>query len=236
MQISACEYLTDNTSINKKYIKIFCDSQACLKALNAKEITSNLVYDTITSLETLTKTVKRCTLVWIKAHVGYEGNEMADLCARQATIMPENTTTPVPKNTIKKLLNEAAYQQWQKNWNTEKTCRQTKQFFDLIDSNKSKKILKLGRMRLSVLISLITGHNNLAYHSYVQDNTIDPTCRLCEEAPEAFFHFVNDCPRLRQLRQEIFRNEPIEGTHSWAIGRILELSQVPAIDALLTWE
>ena len=65
------------------------------------------------------------------------------------------------------------------------TCRQTKFFFDKIDSNKSKKIVKLARSQLSRLSGVITGHNNLRY---VQDNFIDYLCRLCEEKPETFTH------------------------------------------------
>ena len=125
------------------------------------------------------------------------------------------------------------YKKWQEHWDIEPTCRQTKQFFDIIMPTRSKKILNLARSQLSTLIPIITGHNNLAYHEHVQDVHIDPLCRLCDEEAETFYHFINNCPRLRQLRQEIFQNRPIEGTDSWAIGRILELARVPAINVLL---
>ena len=132
------------------------------------------------------------------------------------------------------ILQNCIYEKWQDRWNEEKTCRQTKQFFKDIEINKSKKILKLARSQLTRLVKITTGHNSLAYHAYKIDNTIDPTCRLCEEAIETFYHFATECPRLHNLRREIFKGEPIDET--WAIGRLLELSNVPAIDALLTWE
>ena len=62
---------------------------------------------------------------------------------------------------------------------------------------------------------------------------MDPTCRLCFESIETLVHFANECPRLRALRQEILQDKPVEGTDSWAMGHILELSHVPAIDVLL---
>ena len=79
--------------------------------------------------------------MWIKAHAGYEGNEMVDYLARQATLLPPNEGFPVPKSQINNIKNDCIYKQWQANWTAEKTCRQTKIFMDEIDSNRSKKIL-----------------------------------------------------------------------------------------------
>ena len=62
--------------------------------------------DTILRIEDLAKQTRRCTLVWIKAHVGYEGNEEADACARAATLLPGNDNIPLPKNLIKKYWNK----------------------------------------------------------------------------------------------------------------------------------
>ena len=96
---------------------------------------------------------------------------------------------------------------------------------------RSKKIVTLARSQLSQYIKLVTGHNNLAYHASKIDPTIDPTCSLCEEADETFFHFTTECPRLRITRQEIGLNEDDDET--WTPERLLELARVPAIEALL---
>ena len=74
------------------------------------------------------------------------------------------------------------------------------------------------------------------YHQYVQDNFIDYSCRFCDEEPETFIHLVTNCPRLRLMREEIFKDTIVKGTHSWAIGRILEFSNIPAIDTYLIQE
>ena len=44
--LEAMKYLNNNNTIRKKYIKIFCDSQAGLKALNNKNVTSKIVKET----------------------------------------------------------------------------------------------------------------------------------------------------------------------------------------------
>ena len=49
----AAIHLINKNNLEKKYIKIFCDSQACLKALNNKNITSKLVDDTAYELNKL---------------------------------------------------------------------------------------------------------------------------------------------------------------------------------------
>ena len=105
---------------------------------------------------------------------------------------------------------------------------------ELLIRTKVRKYSKLARSQLTRLVKITTGHNALAYHSYKIDNTIDPICRLCGEDIETFFHFATDCPRLRETRTDIFADKDI--TDSWAVGHILELSHVPAIDALLSWE
>ena len=83
---------------------------------------------------------------------------------------------------------------------------------------------------------IITGHNNLRYHQYVQNNMINPNCRLCDLEPATFIHLCTNCPRLRQMRNEIFLDIEVKGTESWAIGRILEFSNIPAIDTILIQE
>ena len=69
-------------------------------------------------------------------------------------------------------------------------------------------------------VQAITGQNNL---HYVQ-NKIKKTehlSRLCEEEEETFDHFVNDCPCLRQARQDHFGPNKIEKSHGWTIKGIL---------------
>ena len=120
---------------------------------------------------------------------------------------------------------------WSSDWKEEQTCRQTKQFHPIPDSNRSKNIIKLARSQLSLYIKIVTGHNNLAYHTSKLDPTIDPQCGLCEEEPETFYHFITNCPRLWQTRKDTGIDE--EDSETWTPERLLEFARVPAIEALL---
>ena len=52
-----------------KYVRIFVDSQAAIKALTSKEITSKLVLEAIQTLN-IASAGRNVTIYWTKAHVG----------------------------------------------------------------------------------------------------------------------------------------------------------------------
>ena len=82
----ACEQLLNNfDTYTPKYIEIFSDSQAAILAVDNLERTSQLVRETKFILNKLAVKVLRLMVVWIKAHVGHEGNEEADRMAKLGT-------------------------------------------------------------------------------------------------------------------------------------------------------
>ena len=80
-------------------------------------------------------------------------------------------------------------------------------------------------------MEITTGHNNLAYHQSLVNPWLSPTCNLCEEARESFYHFVTECPRLRQMR--IDTNNDNFNPDSWKPEDLLALARVPAVEDLL---
>ncbi|GBM10085.1 hypothetical protein AVEN_92913-1 [Araneus ventricosus] len=62
-------------------------------------------------------------LVSIKAHVGYSGNEAADVLAKKATQEGIPTFIPAPRNHIKSLLQKESIILWQKEWDNGETGR-----------------------------------------------------------------------------------------------------------------
>ena len=87
-----------------KYIKILSDSQAAIKALNSPIIKSKSVLNALEYMENLALNVNHLTLAWIKAHVGTEGNEQADMAAKEETAGGANTSkinAPIPWQIVK---------------------------------------------------------------------------------------------------------------------------------------
>ena len=59
------------------------------------------------------------------------------------------------------------------------------------------------------------------------------TCRLCDEDRETFYHLIYECEVTERISFEIMGEEFFNEINTWSIGRILEFSHIPAVDALL---
>ena len=84
---------------------------------------------------------ERLEICWIKAHVGYEGNERADQLAREAVKNSQvGVNTPQSWACYKAQLKEEIYKEWEWRWTNDNSSRMTKIFYPKPDSNKAKKL------------------------------------------------------------------------------------------------
>ena len=211
--------LNEKLTVKPKYIKIFSDSQAALLALNNAEITSKLVHETKQALNLLAQNTRRVNLVWIKAHVGHPGNEVADELAKEATRKEAiDNKIDTPLAVIKDKLEDKYRDKWNKEWHEYKEAKHTKEFYKTCDKSKAKIAIKLPRVTLSRLVKLVTGHGDLAYfYSKIEPDT-NPICRFCKERNETFIH-LTECPRLRTYQNDCFSGVLI--SQKWDINSLL---------------
>jgi ribonuclease HI len=97
--ILQCAYENIRRSYKNKWILIFSDSQAALKALNGPKVTSRLVAECLDALSALAN-LNEVTLIWMPRHQGILGNEKADKFARQASatsILGPDPAVGIPK-------------------------------------------------------------------------------------------------------------------------------------------
>ena len=109
-------------TIKSKYVKILTDSQAALKSLDSIDFKSTMALKTAEALENLKWRTKGCTIAWIKAHIGTEGNEAADEAAKKGAENIGNKyqiiRTPIPQAVRKEDIDKAIRLEWKIKWQT----------------------------------------------------------------------------------------------------------------------
>ena len=89
-------------------------------------------------METLALEVKH--LIWIKAHVGTEGNEQADRAAKEGAAggsHMKETQTPIPWQVAKNKIEEYTASKWKQRWITAPQYKHKKLFYESPNKNLS---------------------------------------------------------------------------------------------------
>ena len=211
--LKAAETMISHPDVyHHKQIVFNTDSQAALLALQNPRVQSNLVHLTMYHLDELS-TTNKVILTWIKAHVGYAGNEKADALAKLGAADTSNHAQDIPNVSvavIRERLHECMTIQWKHDWISNQPCRQTKHFFPSLAPRLSKELMKYGRTYFSALVQLITGHNFLNRHnSIVELGEVDinlAKCSYCNDndAEESTAHILSQCDAFAAKRLQIF--------------------------------
>ena len=175
------------------------------------------------------------TLNWIKAHHGHEGNEIADRLANVAArATSEHRYVPVSDSLVKNYINKCIYDTWGVKWKTNANLnKHTKMFLPDPNSRLSKRLLKFNRQELTLIISAITGHNYLRYHSNKISQLTSTKCRLCGKEDETFYHLTNACSSLSTHQAEVFNQRKFDGKNTrWNPVKLLEFLNIDLVQTL----
>ncbi|GBN14594.1 Putative protein in type-1 retrotransposable element R1DM [Araneus ventricosus] len=94
-------------------INIHTDSLSSIAAIKSASARSSFVNNI---KQDLVKIKHLVGLSWIKAHVGIQGNELADQQAKLATTTGVDTIIPAPRSYVKRLLNKLMIKEWNDYW------------------------------------------------------------------------------------------------------------------------
>ena len=225
--------MTVNKDSWELYIKFFSDSQAALKALKSNIFKAQTVKDTHDALNNLAVQTKLVRLTWIKAHIGLDGNKIADEYAKLGTVDHTNQISTLKTyKDIRAATWDYVYHIWKELWRALKKCQITELFYDRPNRREGKVISKLSRSDVTLFMHATTGQNNLNYMNSIIIPEYTPLCRFCEEENETFDHLYDDCPVFWKQQCDIQGNQT--GIQNWMVRTVLNMAKLE--DILLAME
>ncbi|GBM63179.1 hypothetical protein AVEN_185558-1 [Araneus ventricosus] len=145
-EILAIRMAIEPASSLHRPIKIWTDSLSSLMAI----LNSKSHHSMVREIQTLLLSHKHIHLRWLKAHVGYLGNECADQLAKEAITKGDPFFLPKPLSYMKSDIKSAALSIWQEHWDNGETGRST---HDIVPRVSNKPV---GWNREEIMF--VTGH------------------------------------------------------------------------------
>ena len=164
--------------------RIHCDSQAAIKAVCSRNTSDALALNIQKSIQTAG--IHIC-IIWVKAHVGNAGNEMADQLAKEATKGESIYYHLDPISYGLRFLKLIMTKDWNIAWKTAIKGRTTAAFFPSIEDRRNCHFLPN-----YVQTQFLTGHGRFA--AYLERRKIHSSDRcICGERQTAE-HVLLQCP------------------------------------------
>ena len=207
--IHTCCIHAINNKLNGQ-ICIYSDSIGALNALKSPKINSELVLECVRLLEQLTHSCK-VSLIWLPAHNGIYGNEVADRIAKYAAteipLGPEPLIA-IEQPLIRKLTNTWLDDQIKTAWRGSNGCEHSKCFIYETSGRVSDQIMDMSKNEIRIITGLITGHCKLNQHLVRMGIRNDPDCDLCGRTAETAKHILCECAVLANQRKKHFARSP----------------------------
>jgi ribonuclease HI len=198
--------LSQNLNTNKNKINFYCDNLAIVKSLGFWSVSSKTLNLCIRSLILLSARFK-VSIHWIPSHSGIEGNDMADILAKQGRISSTSDMIPlwpISKEVSKQKIRSHTNKKWQTLINST-SISHTKKFATKLNLSKAykKTITQFSRTQLNTAVAWITGHCRLNFHLNRIGKVPDNKCRLCNTGLETPDHVLRFCPATKDTRMDM---------------------------------
>ena len=212
--IGTCELFALNMAAHWSNVNIqtpasiffLSDSQTAIKAVHSTYTESDLVRDTISTMNLL-GIRHRVAVHWVPGHEQVPGNERADELARAGSdITPIGPEPFLPftignsKREIRDYFLSLHLKQYKNNTLSEKG----KEPLTLYLKHYRYQFNKLPGHHLRWLTWLLTGHSPLAYFQFRSNQEASPFCEHCPEEHETSEHFLCYCVGYMTIRLRNF--------------------------------
>ncbi|XP_035225652.1 uncharacterized protein LOC118198152 [Stegodyphus dumicola] len=172
--------------------RIYTDSQSAIFAIRNPHHPSPLIAE-IQALLRARSSASPLPISWIKAHFGHQGNEEADLLAKEAVqnIDAQQIEVLLPKSSIKRTTWKDALIHWQENWDSIPQGRRTYDFFHRVSTDRL--------ISDSHITRFVTGHGPFPSYFYYRRLR---TTNVCGDVAKPD-HYLTSCPLTRDIHHAL---------------------------------
>lgn len=183
-------------------VVVASDSSSALITIKTgqSETRQDIVLEIVLLASNLMKSGVGITFVWVPAHIGVLGNEMADKCAKKATEHPSiDMAVNVSKAEVKSMVKRKVKGEWQMLWEDGLTGRQ---FYNIHKKVGVLRPTSRSRREENVFSRMRFGHTSLNSNLHRIQKHADGNCVYCGY-PETVDHVFIQCPRYQENRQSL---------------------------------
>ena len=178
----------------KKSFLILTDSLSCLQALKQTDNSDTRILRLRLKIDSLIAK-KKITLAWLPAHIGIDGNELADAAAKEALGLAEIQNKKLHFSDFRKKIREHVHSLWEKRW----AAQVGNKLHELKPKLQPRKPNLLPRKDSVVFTRLKIGHTKLTHNFLLAGEEI-PECISCN-CRLTVQHVLLDCSEFTDVRQ-----------------------------------
>ena len=201
-ELFAIEKALDWTSKHaRSSVTIFTDSLSSIKSIQDRNSTNAFVCSITHMLHQL-KDRLEVRLVWVKAHIGIDGNEAADLAAKEAAVQKRaKAFASFPLSYAKLIIRREVQDLWQEEYSSADTGGTTRAYFPTLDL--LTRFIRTSGLSFE-LTQVLTGHG--FHRQYLKRFHITTTenCPCDQQTVQDLTHILTACPRFVHLGKDHF--------------------------------
>ncbi|GBL75896.1 Putative protein in type-1 retrotransposable element R1DM [Araneus ventricosus] len=181
-ELAAIQYAANWAASNNHKINIYTDSLSSIMALKSASSRSRFVN---LAKKDIHSAINLVGLSWVKAHIGIEGNELADQFAKQALSTGEELDIPAPRSYLNRKLKSFILNTWNTYWSQYDSASGVR--VRTFTKTVSPKFL----IHNKILIYFLSGHGPFPQYLHRFKRIGSPLC-VCGLVGDAD-HYTFDC-------------------------------------------